>query len=399
VNASKITPKEDYIAWTTGITTGTLSSPFLLVFAPVAGYYAGRKYHRKTIEKKVQARLVGDGDIRSIIRRWNESTWAERGFSAWLQLPDDPKEVRADGTKSKKRRFRIIIVPTDQMGLPASPSSWNVNERSVVGTPIAEAIVDQHQTVKKLQSNPPENPPLPPPAFATNPSSKSAAFMTSPPHRANESTSGGSASEKTKPEEIKHVLPAGTEKQEMPSLREAAELPWTDSATGYDLFASCNGAILALCLKKEREGEVVPSSTEHLEEGALVLSILFEARTYEQFMDKKIPFRDYDALRLRGLNSSYLLFYFSPNSSRADEEGGWRHRDMEIAWCKAILECSKWSQIRTIVFKYIPCSFMKACMKCDFEHLVLREKSVGSFWVRGGARRLTSPPKETPKEI
>jgi len=58
VNASKITFKDDYVAWTTGITTGTLSSPFLLVFAPFAGYYAGRKFHRKAIEKKVQERMV-----------------------------------------------------------------------------------------------------------------------------------------------------------------------------------------------------------------------------------------------------------------------------------------------------------------------------------------------------
>ena len=57
VNASKITFGEDYVAWTTGITTGTLTSPFLLVFAPWVGYIAGRKYHRKAIEKKVQQRV------------------------------------------------------------------------------------------------------------------------------------------------------------------------------------------------------------------------------------------------------------------------------------------------------------------------------------------------------
>ena len=120
MTAANITFKEDYIAWTTGITTGTLSSPFTLVFAPWVGYYAGRKFHRKTIEKKVQKELVGEGDIRTILRRWNESTWAERGFTAWLQLPDDPEEVGADGTKSKKRRFRILVVPTDEKGLPTA---------------------------------------------------------------------------------------------------------------------------------------------------------------------------------------------------------------------------------------------------------------------------------------
>lgn len=229
MQASKITFGEDYIAWTTGITTGTLTSPFLLVFAPWAGYYAGRKYHRKAIEKKVQERLIGDGDIRTILRRWNESTWADRGFSAWLQLPDDPKEVRPDGTKSKKRRFRIVLVPTDEMGSPIGPSSsWSMNGSSV-GTPLA--IEEQHQEVGEI------SPPSPPPAFDSNPDSKSAAFTTSPPQRANESRSGPSASgpsasgtsatQEARFEKIRlQGLPDKESKSrhELPGERDAAEL-------------------------------------------------------------------------------------------------------------------------------------------------------------------------------
>ncbi|RDL40278.1 uncharacterized protein BP5553_00257 [Venustampulla echinocandica] len=107
VAASKLTLKEDIAAWTTGITTGTVSSGLLLVFGPAVGYWLGRKVHRAAIEKKVQKNLTGDGDLRSIFLKWNETEFIARGFQAWLDLPN-----------KEWSRFRLQIVPCE----PATPA-------------------------------------------------------------------------------------------------------------------------------------------------------------------------------------------------------------------------------------------------------------------------------------
>ncbi|KAH8601926.1 hypothetical protein B0O99DRAFT_486886, partial [Bisporella sp. PMI_857] len=122
-NAAKLTGIENWAAWTTGITTGALSSGFILVFGPVAGYYAGRAVHRKTVVKAVTKRLERDGDIRSVLRRWNEQNFAGRGFQVWLELPVDGGEVEIKEKKETKthpsqkraerkikRRFKIVIM-------------------------------------------------------------------------------------------------------------------------------------------------------------------------------------------------------------------------------------------------------------------------------------------------
>jgi len=71
VHSSKVSVMEDFAAWTTGVTTGTLTSPLTLVFAPFVGYYAGRAIHRKTVVNKVKERLERDGDIRSVLQYVN----------------------------------------------------------------------------------------------------------------------------------------------------------------------------------------------------------------------------------------------------------------------------------------------------------------------------------------
>ncbi|KAG9241757.1 hypothetical protein BJ878DRAFT_427417 [Calycina marina] len=135
VNAAKLTVAEDWGAWTTGLTTGTISSAFILFGGPVAGYYAGRAVHRKTQVKVVKERLERNGDIRSVLRRHNEQLAQSRGFQAWLELPIDggeamnpqDKEQQKEGKtaktiKSEKkvqqkiaRRFKIVIVPVPPM--------------------------------------------------------------------------------------------------------------------------------------------------------------------------------------------------------------------------------------------------------------------------------------------
>jgi hypothetical protein len=121
---------QDCLAWTAGITVGTLTTPLLLVFSPWIGYISGRAVHRKTIQKNVKEKLLQEGDLRSILRRWNEETFKPKGCQAWLELPQDPRELHKEyqldetlenkGPKSQKKaakkaakRFRIIIIPND----------------------------------------------------------------------------------------------------------------------------------------------------------------------------------------------------------------------------------------------------------------------------------------------
>jgi len=124
VNAAKLSFTEDFAAWTMGVTTGTLTSAFLVIGGPVVGYYAGRAVHRKTVVKTVKERLDRDGDIRSVLRRWNDQKFTGRGFQVWLELPVDggeivvpqekkPKSVRKAEKKTAKR-FRIVIIPNNE---------------------------------------------------------------------------------------------------------------------------------------------------------------------------------------------------------------------------------------------------------------------------------------------
>ncbi len=153
---------DDYLAWTTGITAGTLASPFLLVLGPVVGYYSGRKIHRRTVVKTVKERLLEEGDLRSVLRRWNEQTFMQKGFQAWLELPRDPgelhKEYHIDETlvdkkpkdqkkaaKKAARRFRTIIMPNDDAASTTGQSSRNVPPPAI--PPLVEAATDVHREI------------------------------------------------------------------------------------------------------------------------------------------------------------------------------------------------------------------------------------------------------------
>jgi hypothetical protein len=146
VNAAKVTTSKEVLAWVTGITTGTISSSVLLVLGPVAGYYTGRLVHRKTVVKTVKERLGQEGDLRSVLRRWNKDTFEEKGFEAWLELPLDPgqlhKEHLIDETlgnlKSQKkaakkaaRRFRIIIIPSSDPVITTAESTLGVSSQNI----------------------------------------------------------------------------------------------------------------------------------------------------------------------------------------------------------------------------------------------------------------------------
>ena len=148
LNAGKLTAQEDYAAWSTGIVTGTLTSPLILIFAPVAGYYAGKSVHKKVLISKVKERLLADGDMRSVLRRWNERTFAPKGFQAWLELPVLGDEVRMEpkvertkdekkAAKKEKRRFKIVIIP----GIDKHEYSWS-STASPAQTPLVVPFVE-----------------------------------------------------------------------------------------------------------------------------------------------------------------------------------------------------------------------------------------------------------------
>jgi len=170
VRAAKISFSEDYAAWTTGVTTGVLTTPLILV-GPVAGYYAGRAVHRKTVVRTVKERLDRDGELRAVLRRWNETKFQDRGFEAWLELPVDGAEIKLhssladESTHSKKerkiakqisKRFKIVIVPNSGVrGQETTCKSPSANRE----LPLAEVMGNELKDPVELQNTSPAEPP------------------------------------------------------------------------------------------------------------------------------------------------------------------------------------------------------------------------------------------------
>jgi hypothetical protein len=172
--AAKLTPAEDWAAWTAGITTGTFALPFLLVFAPTVGYKTGKSVHRKAVQSNVQKKLIGDGDLRNVFRKWNQNVFAHKGFQAWLEMPSDEEEIKKkmkekkmkieeEMKKQKKgkkmtsedkhaleeeqetlKRFRILVLPYD--GMDFKPSSLPMSTRQASIPNFVEADANQAQT-------------------------------------------------------------------------------------------------------------------------------------------------------------------------------------------------------------------------------------------------------------
>jgi hypothetical protein len=128
VNAAKLSFSEDAAAWATGVGTGAASSAFLLVFGPVVGYYTGKSVHKKTVVKKVKEKLAQDGELRNVLRRWNEGAFRERGVQVWMEAPTEevvlnvqPGMSQADIQKEAQKlakRFRIVVLPYDPRNAP-----------------------------------------------------------------------------------------------------------------------------------------------------------------------------------------------------------------------------------------------------------------------------------------
>lgn len=158
IQAAKLTFAEDAAAWTTGVTTGALSSPLLLVFAPVVGYYAGKSVHKKTVVKKVRDKLATEGPLRATLRQWNEGVFLERGIQLWLEPPTANGEVIIDApmnatpeqiakaAKKQAKRFRLVCSPHDPrdqpMGTNYSPTSPSQSQKTWSPAKTPTAVVD-----------------------------------------------------------------------------------------------------------------------------------------------------------------------------------------------------------------------------------------------------------------
>ena len=168
LNAGKLTPQEDYAAWSTGVVTGVLTSPLILVFGPVAGYYAGKSVHKKVVVSRVKERLLQDGDMRSVLRRWNERSFAGKGFQVWLELPVEGDQVSVEpkiqqtkvekkAAKKENRRFKIVIIPHNgkredswsSTGSPTPPAP-----RAAV--PFVEAPTTEHAVPVEMETGSPD---------------------------------------------------------------------------------------------------------------------------------------------------------------------------------------------------------------------------------------------------
>lgn len=96
------------MAWGAGLATGTAGTFALLFLGPVAGYYAGKAVHKRTVVEKVRERLLEDGKMSNVLRRWNERAWAKRGFHTLLELPEEEGNVR---NRADAKRFCIVVIP------------------------------------------------------------------------------------------------------------------------------------------------------------------------------------------------------------------------------------------------------------------------------------------------
>jgi hypothetical protein len=100
VHVRKMTLKEDYAAWSTGVATGLLTSPVLHILGPVVGYYAGKSVQKRVVVTK------SEGEIRRA--RWYEVGFAtmERGDVYGIRISSVAGVAVWWGTPSRSSNWR-----------------------------------------------------------------------------------------------------------------------------------------------------------------------------------------------------------------------------------------------------------------------------------------------------
>lgn len=130
--------------------------------------------YKKTVVKTVKERLGQEGDLRSVLRRWNEEVFDGKGFEAWLELPLDGGELHKENlvdemienpkaqkkaAKKAAKRFRIIIIPS---GDPLTATADSASGAAPLTIP--QLATDEEGTAE-IATTAPEPPPYSPTRF------------------------------------------------------------------------------------------------------------------------------------------------------------------------------------------------------------------------------------------
>jgi hypothetical protein len=67
--------------------------PSSSLLAPQIGCYTGKAVHKKTAVRKVKEKLAQDGDLRNVLRRWNEGSFREKGIQVLMEAPSEQVAV------------------------------------------------------------------------------------------------------------------------------------------------------------------------------------------------------------------------------------------------------------------------------------------------------------------
>ncbi|EFR03196.1 hypothetical protein MGYG_06195 [Nannizzia gypsea CBS 118893] len=102
VEAFALTTSEKIAAWTVGISVGLVSAVPLLVFGAAPGYYAGKAVNAMSIETKVKDYLQEEGELVTVLKRWNSTAFKTRGIYVRLALP---RKKTKEGSKFSSGTF------------------------------------------------------------------------------------------------------------------------------------------------------------------------------------------------------------------------------------------------------------------------------------------------------
>ncbi|KAM5451320.1 hypothetical protein McanMca71_006429 [Microsporum canis] len=106
VEAFALTTSEKIAAWTVGISVGLVSAVPLLVFGAAPGYYAGKAVNAMSIETKVKDYLQEEGELVSVLKRWNNTSFKNRGLYVRLALP---RKKTKEGSKFSSGTFDSLL--------------------------------------------------------------------------------------------------------------------------------------------------------------------------------------------------------------------------------------------------------------------------------------------------
>jgi hypothetical protein len=97
---AQLSKSKQYSAIAAGVGVGVLSSTIIGPLGTGPGYVAGKAMHDKSLREEVEVSLR-DGELKAILKFWNETKFKEQGFYVDLILPsrksiEEGKQTGAD---------------------------------------------------------------------------------------------------------------------------------------------------------------------------------------------------------------------------------------------------------------------------------------------------------------